>query len=150
MLNIAQFHLPNYKRAGAYWRDLVKEGKGFGIPDRENSKEPDHARHVRSLFAGHEYLVRELEDVEDVISFLNDEVAHDEHSFRVPLDNDVEYLLQVNNHILVYLYGTDDYLGHGESELYFQLRGAAVLDEANVSDGEWTELAGWLQKAFPF
>ncbi|KLU61733.1 hypothetical protein CEB3_c19120 [Peptococcaceae bacterium CEB3] len=148
MLRVKQFVPPNFKHEWAYWRDLCKEGAAISIPWCENPLEPPAAGDVRQMF-GREFITGEYDEIENIVANLNHEVKDREYDFQEPIDNSVEYLLMFNDHVLAFLSGADEYLGQGESETYFTLKGIALLDNKVTTD-ELAEIVGWFKEIFVF
>lgn len=148
MLNVKQFVPPNNQREWAYWRQLKEMGKAIGVPSRENTFEPENARQVRVIFQGDSYMAREIDNIETLVSFLNDEVEVEGSPFNVPMNRAEEYLLLFNDHVLAYIFGDDEYMGQGSSETYMQLKGISVNGRDIPLDSELLEIAQWLQRAF--
>ena len=138
-------------RITAYFKhkEFDKENKMISIPfgDGKSKIQPEYYWIVRKEFYNLDTYLRELSEIEDFFSYMEDEVEMDENDtgFDLPLPNDSrEYFLIFNDKIWVYIIVYDEYGGFGSSDSALYIPSLFVPEGTSIE--EVREVRDWFVK----
>lgn len=88
------------------------------------------------------YVLKQEDDTEDL---LDDISGHLEEGYLdMPIDTSYDYFIRINKNVIVHVDAADEYLGHGDYQLYACING--LIATPTVTEEEVKEAVQWIKK----